>query len=633
MRHTGVNNPRNDRRPLFCGCLTLCLALLSVLLSPGQSQQLDDLDQDGIQDNSDLDQDNDGLLNGTEGFFIITDPSRAAIDSYRVAVKPPLADITTGQQAGALHQFDIVDNENDKPMWLQATIVSGSTTLNWSVVQNHPKVQLESPGHATIRWEIINPEFDSIKTINSDLTISDLDSERREQIAVNAQSLIGYSLKENTTVVVSENIDGQIIFTSNRGSDGQHVSEAVTLHLRELNAVVIDYYSAENSDPLPDLKNDRAGFQHNLNPVALSNYYPVPQQRDTDRDGIADHRDPDSDNDGVSDIIEAGGIDLNADGMADGEVSDKGIPLASGNGLIAPDKNMDGIADPYDFSVFAGVTVSATEIDDTAMEAILDSDHDGLTDAQEIRLGSNPLDPDTDGDGFNDAEEVTVFHTDPLTADVEQVAPEKNTEVPDADKDGIADKAESLSDHDGDGVPNQFDLDSDNDGIADVIEAGLGDSNGDGQVDEAVPTEMPPDFDRDGLADFLDSDSDEDGRFDLLETGGLDRDNNGYVDAFTDANGDGWDDRYLNSVYSVTDLDNNGLADHLDTLVASPALSQDDASPQPPDVGAQLSTGLRGGGCVYSQESQSGDFGLLLLLLGSLLATVFRYSKGRISHG
>ena len=35
-----------------------------------------------------------------------------------------------------------------------------------------------------------------------------------------------------------------------------------------------------------------------------------------------------------------------------------------------------------------------------------DSDNDGLTDAQELALGTNPLRPDTDGDGQTDLEEV-----------------------------------------------------------------------------------------------------------------------------------------------------------------------------------------------------------------------------------
>lgn len=35
-----------------------------------------------------------------------------------------------------------------------------------------------------------------------------------------------------------------------------------------------------------------------------------------------------------------------------------------------------------------------------------DSDQDGLTDAQELALGSNPFSSDSDGDGKTDLEEV-----------------------------------------------------------------------------------------------------------------------------------------------------------------------------------------------------------------------------------
>lgn len=42
-----------------------------------------------------------------------------------------------------------------------------------------------------------------------------------------------------------------------------------------------------------------------------------------------------------------------------------------------------------------------------------DDDNDGLTDAEELILGTDPLDPDTDGDGVNDGVEV-LAGTDPL---------------------------------------------------------------------------------------------------------------------------------------------------------------------------------------------------------------------------
>ncbi len=47
-----------------------------------------------------------------------------------------------------------------------------------------------------------------------------------------------------------------------------------------------------------------------------------------------------------------------------------------------------------------------------------DTDHDGLTDGEEINIyKTNPTNPDTDGDGLTDGEEVKKWHTDPLNPD------------------------------------------------------------------------------------------------------------------------------------------------------------------------------------------------------------------------
>lgn len=48
-----------------------------------------------------------------------------------------------------------------------------------------------------------------------------------------------------------------------------------------------------------------------------------------------------------------------------------------------------------------------------------DSDADGLTDAQEINLGTNPKKADSDDDGVNDYEEVNLYGTDPLNSDTD----------------------------------------------------------------------------------------------------------------------------------------------------------------------------------------------------------------------
>jgi hypothetical protein len=58
-----------------------------------------------------------------------------------------------------------------------------------------------------------------------------------------------------------------------------------------------------------------------------------------------------------------------------------------------------------------------------------DSDDDGLTDYQEVSIYlTNPLNPDSDGDGLSDYEEINIYNTDPLNSD--------------SDNDGYSDKTE-----------------------------------------------------------------------------------------------------------------------------------------------------------------------------------------------
>ncbi len=76
-----------------------------------------------------------------------------------------------------------------------------------------------------------------------------------------------------------------------------------------------------------------------------------------------------------------------------------------------------------------------------------DSDDDGLTDGEEIALGTDPFDPDTDDDGLSDGDEVNVHGTDPLDADTDDDGLNDGLEVelgldpldPDSDDDGIPD--------------------------------------------------------------------------------------------------------------------------------------------------------------------------------------------------
>ena len=85
----------------------------------------------------------------------------------------------------------------------------------------------------------------------------------------------------------------------------------------------------------------------------------------------------------------------------------------------------------------------------------VDSDGDGLSDEYELRIGTDPLNPDTDGDGLKDGEEVLTYKTDPLNPDSDYDLLTDGDEVrkyrtdpldPDTDKGGVRDGHEVLED-------------------------------------------------------------------------------------------------------------------------------------------------------------------------------------------
>jgi len=142
----------------------------------------------------------------------------------------------------------------------------------------------------------------------------------------------------------------------------------------------------------------------------------------------------------------------------------------------------------------------------------LDSDGDGLTDAQEAILGTDPAKIDTDGDGLTDGQEVELG-TNPLLADTDGDGLDDALEIGwtlptqiDSDGDGLTDGSEVneynsdplYADTDGDGLTDPMELslgcdllvsDSDGDGLYDGTEVAVGldptstDSAGDGVGD------------------------------------------------------------------------------------------------------------------------------------------------------
>ncbi|WP_176956178.1 T9SS type A sorting domain-containing protein [Catalinimonas alkaloidigena] len=253
----------------------------------------------------------------------------------------------------------------------------------------------------------------------------------------------------------------------------------------------------------------------------------------SDSDGLPDFLDVDSDNDGIADLYEGR---ANMDG-------------SGGRNYRDTDADGDGL---YDLAEAGGTDADNNGVVDT----FTDLNNNGLADEWESLMGGTTLEPsDSDGDG-----QVNFLDLD-------------------SDNDGIPDGTEGATDLDGDGIANFIDLDSDNDGIWDVTEAGgtagpdarlsgFTDGNGDGQDDTVAGTPLPL-YNTDGVGnpDFLDADSDGDGIADVLEAGGRDANGDGQIDGTINANGlaDAVDPTVGGRALPLPNTDGTGDADYRDT--------------------------------------------------------------------
>ena len=89
----------------------------------------------------------------------------------------------------------------------------------------------------------------------------------------------------------------------------------------------------------------------------------------------------------------------------------------------------------------APCTNQTVEVTITVIDCLLDADFDGLNDDVEEDIGTDPNDPDTDGDGIEDGQEVNVDGTDPLD-DCDSIG---GTPLPDTDcdNDGLTNAEEN----------------------------------------------------------------------------------------------------------------------------------------------------------------------------------------------
>ena len=297
-------------------------------------------------------------------------------------------------------------------------------------------------------------------------------------------------------------------------SDNDGIPDIIEAGFQDINGDgIADSFGTPDWDVDGDgLANEYDANDADTSLLASDNYDPLAFEHDRDGDGVTNTWDTDSDNDGVPDLIEAGGVDINGDGVIEYPVPSDPLTMIDADG--------DGFSDFYDtddnssfgidhaerslvVTLLAGYAGGkpgySPDFDGDGVPDFLDldSDNDGIPDI--IESGG----VDTNGDGRNDAtgfidNNNTGFHDEyegiPLTiTDLDGATADGRPEDIDANGTAYADDA----DHDG--QPNRRDLDSDGDGIFDVFETGnmALDTDANGRIDN------PADANQDGLADAL----------------------------------------------------------------------------------------------------------------------------------
>ncbi len=475
-----------------------------------------DYDADSVPDIGDLDDDNDGVLDVDESGGL--DPSLDA-DGDNIP-------------------FYLDDNDADDTIGNDNGVIEPGFDFDGDGVPNHLDLDSDNDGLSDVT-EALGTDADGDGILDG---FVDGDGDGLNDLVDNVDSGSGAGEVTSGTPLIDPN------------SDGDPLSDR--LDLDSDNDGITDVIEAGGLDA------DGNGIIDGFSDVGPVNGWDDATQltpladTDTDGDTVPDRRDIDSDNDGITDATELGSLDVNGDGEVD----------------TFADANTNGLDDAVEGVVFAPINTDAAAGDVLPNYLDLDSDGDGISDI--IEAGG----VDINGDGqvdyptAGDPTSMTDVNRNGLTDDP----------VVDTDSNGVADLGIDAgtaiplpnTDSGSDTLPDYLDIDADGDGIVDNIESQVSligpggyrsptgvDTDGDG-IDDAYDVDnagdiVPEDTDGDLIPDYIDTNSDGDSEDDLLEgwdvnndgdtadagersPNGTDSDNDGLDNGFDDVPG-GWD--------------------------------------------------------------------------------------------
>ncbi|MBD3190030.1 MAG: hypothetical protein GF308_05280 [Candidatus Heimdallarchaeota archaeon] len=282
----------------------------------------------------------------------------------------------------------------------------------------------------------------------------------------------------------------------------------------------LNYWENRSIDPLDDLDGD--GLGHLLDPDSdndtlldgdeVNVYNTDPLDPDTDGDGLTDDEEITLGSDGF--ITDPTNEDTDSDGLGDYEEI-----FTYKTNATNPDSDFDGPFDGWEITYNFNPLIN---------DSYFDNDTDDLDAAEEFIYNTDPFNEDTDDDGLTDGEEVKLYSTDPTNEDTDGDFIDDKWEIDNSLN--PLDKTDAQNDPDGDGLVNYDeyfyrtdpnDVDSDGDGLEDKWEVYhgtnpvLADQNDDDDNDGLTNLEEfqegthpnDPDTDDDGFTDFYELES------------------------------------------------------------------------------------------------------------------------------
>ncbi|PIE50847.1 MAG: hypothetical protein CSA38_01260, partial [Flavobacteriales bacterium] len=327
---------------------------------------LTDSDGDGVPDIDDLDDDNDGILDAHENHCVF-----GFYDDFGTGTE----EIETPYINSSHYTFN-EDTIYDGEYTIATSPRPGAVQNDWDSWNTFT----DHTGNTNGRMLIVNAEYGSGEFYRR--TISGFIPNRPVNFKFYVRNVISPDMPEpakpNITYSV-EDSSGNVVFTADTGD----ILE--TAGWVELSGSIV---SAETELTLVLRNNVNNNTQLTGNDLAIDDiYFDQPKDCDTDGDGIPDHLDLDSDNDGCLDAIEGGG------NFTYNHVVNAGGTVTVGTGSTAENKNLGNTVDANGVPTVAGAAGQGVG---TSQDAAQQADE-----CDPCNAGST-LFTDVDGDGVGD---------------------------------------------------------------------------------------------------------------------------------------------------------------------------------------------------------------------------------------